>query len=151
MSGISTIHWIIHSRCIFASLASGSCSSSWATFTARVRSSGVEFPRVWARPDCGARNPANRIAIAMARIACAFMDAPCGNQLRGGFRLSQKRILHEFADDANYCRGGAGILPAVLVSENRKTTEGRRRYRNHRIDTLEFRKVESLPKFRLAG
>jgi hypothetical protein len=29
-------------------------------------------------------------------------------------------------------------LPAVLVSENRKTTEGRRRYRNHRIDTLEF-------------
>jgi hypothetical protein len=66
------------------------------------------------------------------------MDAPCGNQLRGGFRLSHKRILHEFADHANYCQGSAGIFPAVLVSENRKTTEGRRRYRNHRIDTLEF-------------
>src|SRR3981189_478823 len=79
MSGISLIHSVIHARCSLAFLASGSSSSSCATFTARARSSEVEGPRVCARPGRGAKVPENRIAIAMLRPALAFIGGSLRN------------------------------------------------------------------------
>src|ERR1700730_11612420 len=50
----------------------------------------------------------------MVRIASDFMGAPCGNQLRSGFRLPPKRILHDFADDANL--GDPGFRVRVVTA-----------------------------------